>query len=1029
MNVEHPRADNRSLVLSYVSPVLSGIAALIASVMLVQWLSGSIQSSAATMTAVPMAPMTALLFLFVVTGLMLVRRIRTTVVPLVLIRTLLFILLLGGLYDLFQSMTPFKLQNIEQFLVPSAISASGFIIGRMSDITAIFFVLMLVVLLLQTFRKDEHPVLSKISDILSVGVFIGAVMILSGYWYGAPLFYGGTTIPVAVYTAICFGLVSSAQLFNRPENFFYRLLTSSSVTAQISRLIIPTMVVVLLAAGYLEENIRERISPSMYAVLAVAATFTVLGLVGLLMGIVARKIDNDIIRTEEKLKDSEKRYRRLFETAQDAILILNGDTGQIIDANPFIKDLLGLSIEELLGKNLWEIGEFKDALASKISYEELHESGYKRWDNLPLVAKDGRIISVEVVANAYQVDHTQVIQCNIRDMTKANSASEALRQSEACLIATLDSTNDGILAVDNNGKVIISNRRFAEMWHIPPNLIELHDDDALLSYVLDQLVEPEIFTQKVKQLYREDFRDVDTLQFKDGRIFERYSRPLILDNASSGRVWSFRDITERKKSEIALLRSAEEWRNTFDSITDLISIHGRDRQIIRVNKAFAAAFNTTPEALIGKHCYELVHGTDTPPAYCPHLKTLNQKAPSFTEQFEPNLNKWLYISTSPIFNESGEVIATVHATKDITERKKAEEALILNAERHRAILKTAMDGVWRVSIEGRLTEVNDSYCGMSGYSEKELLTMSVSDLEVIDSPGDIKTRIQKVVTKGQDRFVTNHRRKDGSIFDVEISIKYQTYDGGSFIVFIHDITEHNKLMEQLMAQDRLASIGQLVSGVAHEINNPMTSVIGFSELLLEKELPPDIKADIEIINSEAKRTTKIVQNLLTFARQHSEGKALMNIQENIDRVLALRNHEQTVNNIQVNTRFVSHLPQIMANSSQLQQVFFNLIINAEQAMLQVHNKGTITISTERVGDSIKVSIADDGPGISQENMKRLFTPFFTTKEVGKGTGLGLSISHGIIKDHGGKIYAKSEPGKGATFVVEIPINTKEFEIG
>ncbi len=125
------------------------------------------------------------------------------------------------------------------------------------------------------------------------------------------------------------------------------------------------------------------------------------------------------------IQESEVKYRRLFETAQDAILILDGDTGQIIDANPFIKDLLGYSMEELLGKNMWEIGELKDTLASKISYKELHESGYVRYEHLPLVTKDGRQIAVEVVANAYQVDHTRVIQCNIRDVTERNQAEQA----------------------------------------------------------------------------------------------------------------------------------------------------------------------------------------------------------------------------------------------------------------------------------------------------------------------------------------------------------------------------------------------------------------------------------------------------------------------------------------------------------------------------------------------------------------------------------------------------------------------------
>ncbi len=145
----------------------------------------------------------------------------------------------------------------------------------------------------------------------------------------------------------------------------------------------------------------------------------------------SKHAEETLIESEEKLRNSEVRYRRLFETAQDAILILNGDTGQIIDANPFIKDLLGYSLEELQGKNLWEIGELKDAPASKIIYRQLQDSGYVRYDHLPLVTKDGRSVDVEVVANAYQVDHMKVIQCNIRDVTKRKQAEEAIRLNEA----------------------------------------------------------------------------------------------------------------------------------------------------------------------------------------------------------------------------------------------------------------------------------------------------------------------------------------------------------------------------------------------------------------------------------------------------------------------------------------------------------------------------------------------------------------------------------------------------------------------
>jgi signal transduction histidine kinase len=254
---------------------------------------------------------------------------------------------------------------------------------------------------------------------------------------------------------------------------------------------------------------------------------------------------------------------------------------------------------------------------------------------------------------------------------------------------------------------------------------------------------------------------------------------------------------------------------------------------------------------------------------------------------------------------------------------------------------------------------------------------------------------------------------------------YPVFDSRGDIVqmieFCQDNTERKHMQEQLIAQDRLVSIGQLVSGVAHELNNPLTSVLGFSDILLNHELPPDIRGDLEIINSEAKRTALIVKNLLTFAGQQPQQKTSVNINEPLQTVLQLRGHTQRANNITTEIHLDQGLPLVMANVSQLHQVFLNIIVNAEQAMTDLRNKGTLKISSEQRGNFVRVIIADDGPGISRENMARLFTPFFTTKEIGKGTGLGLSISQGIILEHGGRIWAESEPGKGATFFVELPV--------
>ncbi len=242
------------------------------------------------------------------------------------------------------------------------------------------------------------------------------------------------------------------------------------------------------------------------------------------------------------------------------------------------------------------------------------------------------------------------------------------------------------------------------------------------------------------------------------------------------------------------------------------------------------------------------------------------------------------------------------------------------------------------------------------------------------------------------------------------------------LLAIEDISERRE-MKQLIVTDRLASVGELASGIAHELNNPLTAVIGFAQMVLDKDMPDGVRKDIQVVYNEAQRAAEVVKNLLTFAGKHSPEKQLMNINSIIEKVLELRAYEQRVNNIQVNTRFAPDLPGVKADYFQLQQVFLNIIINAEYFMLEAHNRGSLTITTERAGDIIRASFADDGPGIAQENLGHLFDPFFTTKEVGGGTGLGLSICHGIVAEHGGRIYATSGPAEGATFIVELPIGT------
>jgi two-component system NtrC family sensor kinase len=243
-----------------------------------------------------------------------------------------------------------------------------------------------------------------------------------------------------------------------------------------------------------------------------------------------------------------------------------------------------------------------------------------------------------------------------------------------------------------------------------------------------------------------------------------------------------------------------------------------------------------------------------------------------------------------------------------------------------------------------------------------------------------------------------------------------------FVHIMRDITEQKRLQAELLQLEKLSTVGQLISGVAHELNNPLTSVVGYAQLLtMSEEIGGEIKDDLKKLNDEAIRASKIVQNLLAFARKRKPEKSYVNINEILISTIALRAYDLKVNNIAVIEDFQTDLPKTMADPHQLQQVFLNLITNAEYAMKMTHGRGRLEIQTrfnlERT--LISVSFKDDGPGISEENLSKIFDPFFTTKET--GTGLGLSVSYGIIQEHGGDISTQSRLEKGATFTVELPV--------
>jgi two-component system NtrC family sensor kinase len=250
----------------------------------------------------------------------------------------------------------------------------------------------------------------------------------------------------------------------------------------------------------------------------------------------------------------------------------------------------------------------------------------------------------------------------------------------------------------------------------------------------------------------------------------------------------------------------------------------------------------------------------------------------------------------------------------------------------------------------------------------------------------------------------------------------------SIVVVMADITDSADLQAKLMHTEKMAALGQLVSGVAHEVNNPLAAIVGFTDLLLENpEVPSDAKEELRVILQEAQRTRVIVQNLLSFARHMPAQREPVRVNSIVRQTLQLRAYDFSNHGVQMTERFDDELPLTIGDTHQLQQVFLNILNNAYDAIQEVRRPGKMEITTSHRDGQVEIAFRDNGPGISHP--ERIFDPFFTTKEVGKGTGLGLSICYGIIHAHQGEIVARNNAdGIGCTFVVRLPVAGQGAEL-
>jgi PAS domain S-box-containing protein len=664
------------------------------------------------------------------------------------------------------------------------------------------------------------------------------------------------------------------------------------------------------------------------------------------------------------------------------------------------------------------------AAVAALSWEQLKDLPYRLWAIPAGLFLLAILFATYAFGRKREVSELKQILKGFQNQAGVTPSEEQLDQLGQLIMRSqrnfkelIDSLDDAALAISLDGTLKTVNRRTSETLGVPYSELIGHKLEEFLgvplraeaSGSLERFLEKRNWSGVVEVHLKNDPRRL---------YYDCVVNAIVKGDDVTGASVLARDITEHREKE-------QRFSQLFESLQEGVYISTPEGKLLEVNPALVSILgydskedllNLPPEQLGVDAGGESVLG-----------RTGSQSGRTRTRELRLRRKDGgvaVCVDTSTGVMEEGRLVRYQGTLVDVTEKRTMERQLRRQEEFRRRLLESFPDLILVLDMKGQYTFVSARISELLGYGPEHLIGQNVDDAE--NTSPELAALYRTVATGKSSRTSCEYgsRHRDGT-WRTMLGMASPLLDAegkpAGVIISVRDVTMEKKLEQQIIQSERLAAMGQMIGGFAHELNNPLTSILGMAELLQEGGASEAARKQIGILHQQARRAAEIVQNLQYFARPPAPGRSQVNLNELVQRTVQMQAYPLRKSNITVDFLQEPAIPAIVADPNQLMQVFLNLLLNAEQAIRESREKGTIRVRMGRNPASVWIVFQDDGPGIAPENLTHIFDPFFTTRRPGRGTGLGLSICKTVLREHGGNIEAASAPGGGAVFTITLPI--------